>query len=128
MSAPPECCIAGTDGQPWLCGSAWVVALRPSSLGRVKRLAKTAAGSPQEETAADHAVTSGLRSDWEKPGRRWCALAARPGRQGSTRLPGWSWRGSVVHPESMCALGRMYSPAAASTIAVIGRRKARSSR
>ena len=31
MSAPPECCIAGADGQPWLCGSAWLVAFQTGS-------------------------------------------------------------------------------------------------
>jgi hypothetical protein len=25
MSAPPECCIAGADGQPWPCRSAWLL-------------------------------------------------------------------------------------------------------
>ena len=33
MSAPQECCIAGADGQPWLCGSAWLVAFQSSSVG-----------------------------------------------------------------------------------------------
>jgi hypothetical protein len=43
------CCIAGADGQPWPCRSAWLVAFRTSSLGRVKRLAETAANSPEEK-------------------------------------------------------------------------------
>jgi hypothetical protein len=31
-SAPPECCIAGADGQSWPCRSAWLVAFRSSRL------------------------------------------------------------------------------------------------
>jgi hypothetical protein len=31
-SAPPECCIAGADGQLWPCRSAWLVAFRSSSV------------------------------------------------------------------------------------------------
>jgi hypothetical protein len=30
-SAPPQCCIAGADGQPWPCPSAWPVAFHSSS-------------------------------------------------------------------------------------------------
>jgi hypothetical protein len=33
-SAPPECCIAGADEQPWLRGSAWLVAFLCESLVR----------------------------------------------------------------------------------------------
>ena len=33
-SAPPHCCIAGADGQPWPCRSAWLVAFRTRSLTR----------------------------------------------------------------------------------------------
>jgi hypothetical protein len=47
---PSACCIARADGQPWPCRSAWLVAFRTSSLGRVKRLAETAAGSQQEHS------------------------------------------------------------------------------
>jgi hypothetical protein len=32
-SAPPECCIAGADVQPWPCRSAWLLAFRRRSLG-----------------------------------------------------------------------------------------------
>jgi hypothetical protein len=32
VSAPPQCCIAGADGQPWPCRSAWLVAFRSSSV------------------------------------------------------------------------------------------------
>jgi hypothetical protein len=31
-SAPPQCCIAGADGQSWPCRSAWLVAFRSSRL------------------------------------------------------------------------------------------------
>ena len=30
-SAPPQCCIAGADGQPWPCRSAWLVAFQAGS-------------------------------------------------------------------------------------------------
>ena len=30
-SAPPQCCIAAADGQPWPCRSAWLVAFRCSA-------------------------------------------------------------------------------------------------
>jgi hypothetical protein len=32
-SAPPQCCIAGADGQSWPCRSAWLVAFRDGSHG-----------------------------------------------------------------------------------------------
>jgi hypothetical protein len=34
MSASPERCIAGADGQPWPCRSAWLLAFRTSSRAR----------------------------------------------------------------------------------------------
>jgi hypothetical protein len=33
-SAPPHCCIAGADGQPWPWRLAWLVAFQTSSVGR----------------------------------------------------------------------------------------------
>jgi hypothetical protein len=31
IRAPPECCIAGADGQPWRCRSAWLLAFQLDS-------------------------------------------------------------------------------------------------
>jgi pimeloyl-ACP methyl ester carboxylesterase len=43
----PECCIAGADGRPWPCRSAWVVAFRRGSLDQPDPwAAQTAASSP----------------------------------------------------------------------------------
>jgi len=47
MSAPPKCCIAEADGQPWPCRSAWLVAFPTSSVGSVIDAADAAAGSPK---------------------------------------------------------------------------------
>jgi len=48
MSAPPKCCIAGADGQPWPSRSAWVVAFRRGSLDQPDAwAAQTAASSPK---------------------------------------------------------------------------------
>ena len=33
-SAPPQCCIAGADGQSWPCRSAWLVAFQRGCLAR----------------------------------------------------------------------------------------------
>ena len=42
-SAPPECCIVGADGQPWLCGSAPLVAFQSSLSVRLDRRLVSAA-------------------------------------------------------------------------------------
>jgi hypothetical protein len=34
MSAPPECCIAGADGQSWPCRSMWLLAFHSGSVVR----------------------------------------------------------------------------------------------
>jgi hypothetical protein len=54
QSAPPGCCIAGADGQPWPCRSAWLVAFRWGSLAvapeipaRLLRLARSTTLRPQ---------------------------------------------------------------------------------
>jgi hypothetical protein len=52
-SAPPQCCVAGADGQPWPCWWAWLVAFRGSSLRRLfrrsrdpgERVSRTGSGS-----------------------------------------------------------------------------------
>jgi len=51
MSAPPKCCIAGADRQPWPCRSAWVLAFRRGSLDQPDPCAaQNAASSPQEQS------------------------------------------------------------------------------
>jgi hypothetical protein len=48
VSAPPKCCIAGADGQPWPCRSEWVVAFRRGSLDQPDPCAaQTAASRPR---------------------------------------------------------------------------------
>jgi hypothetical protein len=38
MSALPECCIAGADGQPWPCRSTWLVPIGSSGVGESDEL------------------------------------------------------------------------------------------
>jgi len=66
MSAPPECCIAGADGQPWRCGSAWLVAFHSSRLHASRSRYRGCWFRAERERAADRAgylqlVLNGIR-------------------------------------------------------------------
>ena len=56
-SAPPQCCIAGADGQSWPCRSAWLVAFQRGCLARgggtsARRCKQRPGGLPEHPAAS----------------------------------------------------------------------------
>jgi hypothetical protein len=90
-SAPPECCIAGADGQPWRCRSAWLLAFQRSSEGQLRRRLLCTNRGSAVSSVGDPAAVTALAARLLTRRNRWTMLITE------TRARPSKWRTAGVH-------------------------------
>jgi len=76
-AAPPECCIAGADGQSWSCRSAWLLAFQTSHLRGSMRPSETAAKHDMQRRAGPERSWSVVSERGSAPAADETALQSR---------------------------------------------------